>query len=42
MKAAATLNINNGNPHENKLQREGKREEKKVEFSGFIACPVVP
>lgn len=25
MKAAATLNINNGNPQENKLQREKKK-----------------
>lgn len=42
MKAAATLSINNGNPHENKLQRNGKQPQKrgkKVQFLKFIACP---
>lgn len=43
MKAAATLNINNGNPHENKLQSAGReKKEKKVQFHESIACLYVP
>lgn len=37
MKAAATLNINNGNPHENKLQGSG-REKKEKGSVPWIHC----
>lgn len=42
MKAAATLNINNGNPQENKLQREQVKEKKVQFYVKFIACPASP